>query len=364
MKDFKFKINGNDYDVYITNVDGNIAELEVNGTPYKVEINRELKQTKTPKLVRPEAVPSTDSHPSVAKTVSPGVATSGSVKSPLPGTILSVNVKVGDIVKVGQRLLQLEAMKMENNIDSDKEGRIAAVNVKQGDSVMEGDVLIVIETIREQKQTAAPKQVQPAAAPTTSSQPSAANVASPSGSSSSVSIKSPLPGTILSVNVKVGDTVKVGQRLLVLEAMKMENNIDSQKEGRIAAVKVKPGDSVMEGDVLIVIEELGKEVKQTNTPKQVQPEAAPVAEVKPSVAQAASPKVSTSSFSVKSPLPGTILSVNVKVGDTVKAGQRLLVLEAMKMENNIDSERDGRIAAVKVKQGDSVMEGDVLIVIE
>lgn len=145
MKNFKFKINGNDYAVHIANIEGNVAELEVNGTPYKVEIDRELKQTKTPKLVRPEAVPSTDSHPSVAKTVSPGVATSGAVKSPLPGVILSLNVKVGDTVKVGQRLLVLEAMKMENNIDSDKEGRIAAVKVNQGDSVMEGDILVVIE---------------------------------------------------------------------------------------------------------------------------------------------------------------------------------------------------------------------------
>jgi len=95
MKNFKFKINGNDYNVHISNVDGNIADLEVNGTPYKVEIDRELKQTKTPKLVRPEAVPSTDSHPSVAKTVSPGVATSGAVKSPLPGVILSLRLRWG-----------------------------------------------------------------------------------------------------------------------------------------------------------------------------------------------------------------------------------------------------------------------------
>ena len=364
MKEFKFKINGNDYNVFITNVDGNIAELEVNGTPYKVEIDRELKQTKTPKLVRPEAVPSTDSHPSVAKTVSPGVATSGSIKSPLPGTVLSVNVKVGDIVKVGQRLLQLEAMKMENNIDSDKEGRIAAVNVKQGDSVMEGDVLIVIEAIdKEPKQPEAPAPVRQEAAPTTSSQPSVEKTAS-RGAATSGTIKSPLPGTILSVNVKVGDTVKAGQRLLVLEAMKMENNIEANKEGRIAAVKVKTGDSVMEGDVLIIIEEIGKEVKQPEAPKQVQPEAAPSPKPQPSAAKTVSPSAAKSAVNVKSPLPGTILSVNVKVGDTVKVGQRLLVLEAMKMENNIDSEREGRIAAVKVKPGDSVMEGDVLIVIE
>ena len=144
MKDFKFKINGNEYSVHIANVEGNIAEVEVNGTPYKVEIDKELKQTKTPKLVRAEAIPTTDSHPSVAKTASPGSATSGSIKSPLPGVILDVHVKPGDMVKVGQRLLMLEAMKMENNIDSDKEGKVIDVKVRKGDSVLEGDVLIII----------------------------------------------------------------------------------------------------------------------------------------------------------------------------------------------------------------------------
>ncbi len=144
MKDFKFKINGNEYSVHIANVEGNIAEVEVNGTPYKVEIDKELKQTKTPKLVRAEAIPTTDSHPSVAKTSSPGSATSGSIKSPLPGVILEVHVKPGDMVKVGQRLLMLEAMKMENNIDSDKEGKVIDVKVHKGDSVLEGDVLIII----------------------------------------------------------------------------------------------------------------------------------------------------------------------------------------------------------------------------
>lgn len=144
MKEFKFKINGSDYNVNITNIEGNIAELEVNGTPYKVEIDKELKQTKTPKLVRPTAVPATDSHPTVVKTQSPGAATTGSIKSPLPGVILDVHIKVGDMVKRGQKILVLEAMKMENNIDSDKEGRVTDIKVKKGDNVLEGDVLVVI----------------------------------------------------------------------------------------------------------------------------------------------------------------------------------------------------------------------------
>lgn len=144
MKEFKFKINGNDYNVNITNIEGNIAELEVNGTPYKVEIDKELKQTKTPKIVRQASVPSTDNHPTIAKTQSPGVATTGSIKSPLPGVILDVHIKAGDMVKRGQKILVLEAMKMENNIDSDKEGRVVELKVKKGDSVLEGDVLVII----------------------------------------------------------------------------------------------------------------------------------------------------------------------------------------------------------------------------
>ena len=66
---------------------------------------------------------------------------------------------------------------------------------------------------------------------------------------------------------------------------------------------------------------------------------------------------------VKSPLPGVILSVDCKVGDTVKRGQKILVLEAMKMENNINADRDGKIVEIKVNKGDSVLEGADLVVI-
>lgn len=145
MKKFKFTINGNVYEVDIKNVDDNIAELEVNGTPYTVEVDKAIQTTKTPKLVRPASIPSTDSHPSVAKTSSPATPKgSGHVKAPLPGVILELHVKVGDTVKAGQRLLILEAMKMENSIDSDKDGVVTAINVNKGDAVMEGDALLTI----------------------------------------------------------------------------------------------------------------------------------------------------------------------------------------------------------------------------
>ncbi len=71
-----------------------------------------------------------------------------------------------------------------------------------------------------------------------------------------------------------------------------------------------------------------------------------------------------SGYEVKAPLPGVVLSIPVKVGDTVKASDTVLVLEAMKMENAIHAGRDGRIASVNVNNGDSVLEGAVLITIE
>jgi glutaconyl-CoA/methylmalonyl-CoA decarboxylase subunit gamma len=145
MKKFKFNIQGNPYEVEILKIDDTQVEVQVNGTNLIVEVDKVLVPSKTPKLVRTPAVPSTDSSPSTSKTNPPGGRKgSGVVKSPLPGTILSINVKVGDMVKIGQKLLILEAMKMENNINSDKEGVVAEIKVKKGETVMEGQVMLVI----------------------------------------------------------------------------------------------------------------------------------------------------------------------------------------------------------------------------
>jgi biotin carboxyl carrier protein len=145
MKRYKFTINGNQYQTEILSIEDNVAEIEVNGTKYYVEVNRDIKPVKTPKLVRTVAVPSTDNVPQVAKTSRPeGPKGAGSIKSPLPGVILEVLVREGDVVKLGQRLIVLEAMKMENNIDADRSGKVISVLKHKGDAVMEGDVLLVI----------------------------------------------------------------------------------------------------------------------------------------------------------------------------------------------------------------------------
>ncbi len=143
MKEYKIKINGNDYAVSIVSVEDNQAHISVNGTEYEVEVEGMAKsQPKTPKLVQETKIHNVET--AVAKTSSPVATASGSIKSPLPGVILDVLAKVGDRVKTGQRLLVLEAMKMENNIDADRDGTVTAVQVRKGDSVLEGDVLISI----------------------------------------------------------------------------------------------------------------------------------------------------------------------------------------------------------------------------
>lgn len=145
MKKYKFTIHGNKYEVEIKDIEDGIAEIEVNGTVYSVEIEKTIQQPKTPKLVRSVVSPSTDSHGSTAKTAKPDTPKgTGFIKSPLPGTILEVLVREGDLVKIGTKLLVLEAMKMENNINSDKEGKIISIKVRPGDAVMEGDMLIQI----------------------------------------------------------------------------------------------------------------------------------------------------------------------------------------------------------------------------
>jgi len=145
MKKFKFKINGNLYNAEVLSIEDNIAEIEINGTKYSVEVDKDMQPVKTPKLLRSVSVPSTDAHPAIAKTSSPSAPKgAGTIKSPLPGVILELFVKEGDMVKIGQRLLVLEAMKMENNIEADKAGKVVSIAKNKGDSVMEGDVLIVI----------------------------------------------------------------------------------------------------------------------------------------------------------------------------------------------------------------------------
>lgn len=147
MKQYKYKINGNLYNITIHDIEENVANVEVNGTPYKVELDKPIKESssKPAATVRPTvSAPQPETITPVARPAAASTGKSG-IKSPLPGVILDIKVKVGDVVKRGQTVATLEAMKMENNINADKDGTITAINVSKGDSVLEGTDLIIIE---------------------------------------------------------------------------------------------------------------------------------------------------------------------------------------------------------------------------
>lgn len=143
MKQFKYTINGNVYNVTVNKVEDTTAEVEVNGTPYKVLMDKPAKK-QVITVKRPVQAPTTSAGaPVVARPANTGGG--GAVKSPLPGVILTIDCKVGDTVKKGQKLLVLEAMKMENTIPSDRDGVIAEIKVNKGDSVLEGADLVIIK---------------------------------------------------------------------------------------------------------------------------------------------------------------------------------------------------------------------------
>ncbi|MGM9862508.1 MAG: biotin/lipoyl-containing protein [Muribaculaceae bacterium] len=145
MKEYKYKINGNVYKVAVGDIEDNIAQVEVNGVPYKVELEQaKAAAVKVAAAPRPAAAPRTATGEKVI--AKPAVTGSGAkVVAPLPGVVLSIPVKVGDTVKAADTVLVLEAMKMENAIHAGSDGRVASVNVNPGDSVLEGAVLLTIE---------------------------------------------------------------------------------------------------------------------------------------------------------------------------------------------------------------------------
>lgn len=144
MKKYQFTIHGNRYEVQIESLEDDIARVNVNGTDYEVEIHEEKKKTsKTPKLVRPMAVPTASDKPE--RTAPPdGAKGTGRVVSPLPGSVLELKVKEGDTVSRGQVLMILEAMKMENEIRTDMAGVVRKLHVAQGESVLEGALLVEV----------------------------------------------------------------------------------------------------------------------------------------------------------------------------------------------------------------------------
>ena len=169
---------------------------------------------------------------------------------------------------------------------------------------------------------------------------------------SDTTVVAPLPGTITKVVAKAGQKVKKGDVLVVMEAMKMANDIVAEANGTVKAVSVSEGQSVNQGDVLIEFQADAVAV----------PVAAPAPKAAPAPAAAPAPKAAPAGANaVTAPLPGTITQILVKVGQQIKAGDTVVMMEAMKMENSITAEYDGTVKAILVQQGAQVQSGEALV---
>ena len=160
MAKYQYKVKGVDYEVEIQDIEGNVANVTVNGIPFEVEMKQPVKAGKQKvKLSEGPSVKSEDANgtPSAKSSADLQSATNNSqasattpaggkpVVAPLPGTINDIKVKVGDKVNAGDTVVVLEAMKMQNNIEAETGGTIASINVNKGDAVMEGDTLVTIQ---------------------------------------------------------------------------------------------------------------------------------------------------------------------------------------------------------------------------
>ena len=152
MSKYQYKVQGVDYEVEIEEVEGNIAKVNVNGIPFEVELQKPINAAKHQQLSKPKveapkpvaAAAPVAAAPAAAPQPAAPAGAGSPIKAPLPGTITEIKVQQGQQVNVGDVVLVLEAMKMQNNIEAEYAGTVTSITVKAGDTVMEGAVLLTI----------------------------------------------------------------------------------------------------------------------------------------------------------------------------------------------------------------------------
>lgn len=141
MKEYRFKINGNGYTVAVGDIQGNTANVTVNGVDYAVELENEVSAPVAAAPAAQSAAPASEAPAArAAAPAGPGKV----ITSPLPGVIISIDVKEGQAVKRGQKVAVIEAMKMENEILAESDGTVTAIHVSKGDQVLEGADIVTI----------------------------------------------------------------------------------------------------------------------------------------------------------------------------------------------------------------------------
>ncbi|MCU4436328.1 2-oxo acid dehydrogenase subunit E2 [Acinetobacter bereziniae] len=290
-------------------------------------------------------------------------------------TVAEILVKVGDTIAVDDSIVLLESDKASVEVPSTSAGVVKRIAVAEGDEVSEGAVLIEVEsadaTVTEATEAPAqePAKAEAVVEVKTESAAPVANSASTNTTSQTVEVKVPDIGVekalVGEVLVKVGDEIAVDDSIVVVESDKATVEVPSTVAGTVESVVVKEGDSVKEGVVLITVKTVGGAASTASSvetaPQQTTPVPQAAAQEQSAVTQSGKVEVTVPDLGVDK---ATISEILVNVGDRVEKDQSLCVAESDKASVEVPSTVAGVVSAIHVELNQSVTQGTALVTIE
>ena len=286
--------------------------------------------------------------------------------------VAEILVKVGDTIAVDDSVVLLESDKASVEVPSTSAGVVKSILVNLGDSVAEGAALIELEAEGQTEAPAVQAQADVVQAEEKTAPAAVAETVAPAATTASQVIDVQVPdigvekATVGEILVSVGDQIDVDQSILVVESDKATVEVPSTISGTVESISVQVGDSVKEGVVILTVKTAASVAPVTAEPAQVtalqatkaQPaEAAPQAAVAP----AGAVEIAVPDLGVDKAAVAEIL---VSVGDTVEKDQSIIVVESDKATVEVPSTTAGVIKAIHVALGQNVSEGVALVTIE
>lgn len=287
--------------------------------------------------------------------------------------VAEILVKVGDSIAENDSLVLLESDKASVEVPSTSAGVVKSILIKEGDSVTEGTVLFDLEAegaapVAQAEEAAKPapaaEKEAPAPAPQVAAQPAAATTSQVvEVQVPDIGVEKALVGEIL---VKVGEQIDVEQSIVVVESDKATVEVPSSVAGTVESIQVKEGDTVKEGVVLIKVKTTSASSAPVEAPAST---AAPVAASAP-VQQEAVAAAATQSGPVDINVPdlgvdkAVVAEILVQVGDKVDVDQSLVVVESDKATVEVPSTVAGVVKAIHLQAGQQVSQGILLATIE
>ncbi|WP_339515894.1 dihydrolipoyllysine-residue acetyltransferase [Pseudomonas sp. RL_15y_Pfl2_60] len=281
------------------------------------------------------------------------------------GEVIELFVKVGDTIEAEQSLLTLESDKASMEIPAPKAGVVKSIKVKLGDTLKEGDELLELEVEGESAAAEPEKKTEPEAEKAQAPKAEAAPAPAAQSSSSIEEVRIPdtgsdAKGKIIEIFVKAGDTIEVDQSLITLESDKASFEVPSPSAGVVESVEVKLDDEAGTGDLILKLKVAGSAPAAKE-----QPAAAPAKEA-PTAAAAPTPAKGASIEEVRIPdtgsdAKGKVIELFVKAGDTIEVDQSLLTLESDKASFEVPSPSAGVVESVEIKLDDEAGTGDLIL---